>query len=50
MKEVIPHNCKFCGCELWYDNGFRNYVYRENKSGYWYQCNNVNCISERLRR
>lgn len=40
-KTIIPHKCKGCNCELWYNDLTRNYYYFQNKSTYWYKC--LNC-------
>jgi len=46
-KTIIPHKCKYCGGELWFTKTNKNYVYRANKKGYWYECNN--CIGAKTR-
>ena len=38
MIKFIPFDCVVCGCMLFSKNGVNNYVYRENKKGYYYVC------------
>jgi len=39
----IPFNCKLCNCLLFrFEDGFKNYVYKEKKQDFWYICKSCN--------